>query len=99
MKWARLVELVSEWTKVHVIPALLKALGLAGGFWTFAVSTFLVLVWEKLSKKAASAARLEDQENIDEQNIEQYKNDKKEGAPVETLIEDETNLLNGSRPK
>ncbi len=103
MTWVRFVaffkEVIPNLIKTRVVPLILNALGLAGGVWGWIVSTILIFVWEKAETEAEREARLADQKNIDDDNIDQYKKDKQEGAPVETLIKDETNLLNGNKPK
>ncbi len=103
MTWTKLVgffkETVPATIKNVIVPFTLRALGVAGGFWGWLVGVVMTSIWDIVEKQAESAARVQDQKNIDDPNIEKYKEDIAKGAPVDELIKDETNLLNGTKPK
>ncbi len=100
INWEKLVlflkETIPSFLKSDLVPLILRTLGLAGGVWTWIVGIILSLVWKEAEQELESEARIEDQKEVDDSNIDKYKKDIKEGAPVETKIKDETNLLNGS---
>lgn len=97
-RWQKLVTLLNEvitsFIKKYGTAFALKALGIAGGFWTFLVGSILVIFWKIVGRKAEIEAVDQDHKETDEANIEKYKEHKAQGAPVETLIKDETDLLN-----
>jgi hypothetical protein len=85
--------------KKYLMPVLLRTLGIASGFWGWIAWFAVTIVWGKVIKRILSAARKQDQKEIDDENEKTYMADKKAGAPVEKLIEDETDLINGNRRK
>lgn len=89
--------MISPIVKNKVISLVLNALKVGGGgilgwILSFVITPLLTKLGELLARKA----RLEDQENVNEDNISKYKEDKKNGASKEQLIKDETDLLNGN---
>ena len=81
--------------KKYAVTFVLSALGLAGGVWTFLISSFLMLLWGAADKELADEATKIDDKQTDDANQSKYETDKKAGASSETRIKDETHLLNG----
>lgn len=77
----------------------LKALGLAGGFWTWLVGLAVKLGWKKADKEIQSQARLADRTQSDKEIREEYQNKIEGGASEEELIESELDILNGGRKR
>lgn len=80
-----------------VTSAVLKALGLAGGFWTWLVGLAVKYGWKKIDKEAQSAARLADRTKTDSEIREEYMEKIEGGASDKELIESELDILNGGR--
>lgn len=101
--WAKVVAffktVLPGFIKTQLVPLLLKALGITGGFWTWLAGFILLKFFNYEIKKAESVARMADQKKIDDANEVIYKKDIARGAPVEKLIEDELAILNGTKPK
>ncbi len=99
--WQKLVKALKPFVEnalvKSVTSAILKALGLAGGFWTWIVGFFVGKAAKKAIKEAESAARVEDRENADEKRKEHHDQLIKENASEDELIESELDLLNGGR--
>ncbi len=99
--WQKLVKALKPFVEnalvKSVTSAILKALGLAGGFWTWIVGFFVGKAAKKAVKEAESAARVEDRENADEKRAEHHDKLLKEGASEEDLIASETDMFNGGR--
>lgn len=81
--------------KKYATAFLLNLLRLSGGVWSWVISFALMFVWDKVEKEIESEARVQDQKDIDDANLTKLNADKAAGAAVETIIKDETNLLNG----
>lgn len=101
--WSKLVSFlaatVPAFLKKYASAFILRALGLAGGIWGWIVSGILIVVWDRIQAWLESTARKQDQKTVDDANQAKYEKDKLEGAPVEVLIKDETDILNGNKPK
>lgn len=99
--WQKLVKALKPFVEnalvKSVTSAILKALGIAGGFWTWIVGFFVGKAAKKVVKEAESAARVEDRENADEKRKEHHDKLIKENASEDELIESELDLLNGGR--
>ena len=103
MKWAKLAYWLNFFVKKYLIDvatsSVLKALGLAGGFWTWLVSLAVKLGWKKADKEIQSQARLADRTQSDKEIREEYLNKIKEGASEEELIASEESILNAGRTR
>ena len=103
MKWAKLADWLNYFVKKYLIDvatsSVLKALGLAGGFWTWLVGLAVKLGWKKADKEIQSQARLADRTQSDKEIREEYLNKIKEGASEEELIKSESDILNGGRKR
>ena len=103
MKWAKLAQALNAFVKKYLIDvatsSVLKALGLAGGFWTWLVGLAVKYGWKKIDKEAQSAARLADRTKTDKEIREEYQNKIKEGVSEEELIESEELILNSGRTR
>lgn len=108
--WQKLVESLKPLVKNELVKsvtsAILKALGVAGGFWTWIVGIFVGKAADKAIKEAESAARVEDRENSDEGRKEKYdelmKEPVSEKDPVaqeKEIIAAEESILNGGRTR
>ena len=101
MTWTKLVEslsiLFNSYVKKYAVSFVLKTIGVTGGIWTKIVSFLLTRVFIYAKKQADEAARLADQKKKDQELLDKYKNAIKENAPEETLIDIETDILNGGR--
>ena len=99
--WQKLVKALKPFVEnalvKSVTSAILKALGLAGGFWTWIVGFFVGKAAKKAIKEAESAARVEDRENADEKRKEHHDQLIKENASEEELVSAEESILNGGR--
>jgi hypothetical protein len=102
-RWKKTADLLKTaipvFIKKSVVPFILSLAGLSGVAWNFIVSAFLLKWWKKAEKEIDVQADIADKKEIDEENRKTYEQHITEGAPVETLIQDETNLLNGTKPK
>ena len=91
MKWAKLADWLNFFVKKYLIDvatsSVLKALGLAGGFWTWLVGLAVKLGWKKADKEIQSQARLADRTQSDKEIREEYLNKIEGGASEEELIE------------
>lgn len=103
MKWVKVAEWLNLFVKKYLIDvatsASLKALGLAGGFWTWLVGLAIKLGWKKANKEIQSQARLADRTKTDTEIREEYAQKIEEGASEEELIESEESILNGGRTR
>lgn len=103
MKWAKLADWLNYFVKKYVIDlatsSILKALGLAGGFWTWLVGLAVKLGWKKADKEIQSQARLADRTQSDKEIREEYMEKIEGGASEKELIELEESLLNGGRTR
>lgn len=101
MNWAKVASWFNYFFKKYgsdmVTSAVLKALGLAGGFWTWLVGLAVKYGWKKIDKEAQSAARLADRTKTDKEIREEYKEKIEGGASEEELIKSESDILNGGR--
>ena len=103
MKWAKVASWFNYFFKKYgidmVTSAVLKALGFAGGFWTWLVGLAVKLGWKKADKEIQSQARLADRTQSDKEIREEYMEKIEEGASEEELIESELDILNGGRKR
>lgn len=101
--WEKLSKLLNSVMQMKgiswVTSYILKALGLAGGFWTWIVGLAVKYGWKKIDKEAQSAARLADRTKTDKEIREEYMEKIEGGASEEELIELEESLLNGGRTR
>lgn len=103
IEWKKVSDFISAHTpellKRYLVPAILKALGVSGGIWTWVISEIVSRLWKKTDEKIESEARVEDQKNEDQADNKQYQEDIKNEAPEAKLIEDEWAILNPGKPK
>ena len=99
--WEKLSKLLNSVMQMKgiswVTSYILKALGLAGGFWTWLVGLAVKFGWKKIDKEAQSAARLADRTKTDSEIREEYQNKIEGGASEDELVRSELNILNGGR--
>lgn len=101
MNWQKLVEIVYTFLQKYVtgalVSAFMKAVGWSSGFVSGILAWAIGKGLEKGAEIADSAARIEDQEALDEKLETKYQEDIKHGAPEPELIQDEEDILNGGR--
>ena len=106
--WQRIVKLlkpiIQGEIKKQIVAAILRALGVAGGIWTWIIGFFVGKGLKKGVELGESAARIEDRENLDEALKEKHdqliKEPVSENRPVEQeqeIVAVETDILNGGR--
>ena len=101
--WEKLSKLLNSVMQMKgiswVTSYILKALGLAGGLWTWLVGLAVKYGWKKIDKEAQSAARLSDRTKTDKEIREEYMEKIEGGASEKELIESELDVLNGGRKR
>lgn len=101
MTWTKLVEslslLFNSYVKKYAVSFVLKTIGVTGGIWASIVSFVLTKIFMFEKAKLEEAARLADQAKKDKEILDKYKEAIKNNAPEQTIIDLETDLLNGGR--
>lgn len=101
MNWQGLVAFFSHYfnnyAKKYLVQAILKTIGVSSSVWTSIVSFFLTKVYVYFKDQAEHAARLKDQEKIDQEINKKYQDQIKNNAPEADLIQSEQDILNGGR--
>lgn len=107
--WSHIVEyfnsavnfLVSSFSAKAIVAAILSYFGWSSGFllniaaWIGGI--FLKKEIKNIESSLTNAAGIADQTKTDKQNVDQLNQDVKNGKDEQTLVNDETNLLNGGR--
>jgi len=101
--WSKIVKalepFVPQLIKQFAVKFVMGVIGITGGFYAWIVGFVLNKAWTEADKEIESGARLADQTSTDKEIDKKYQGDIKNGAPEEELIKDETDILNGGRPK
>lgn len=83
--------------KSKIVSAILKALGVSGGFWTWIVSFFVGKATKKIGAEAESQGRQADRKISDKEVREKYMEKVKENASEDELIKSELDIWNPKR--
>lgn len=99
--WVQIVQILSniftQYIEGHLVLIIMSALGLSGGIWLWFVKFGVDQVVKKVEPIIDSAAHLQDQKIVDDKLNQTYQQDIGAKKDEQTLINDETNILNGGR--
>lgn len=101
--WQRLAKALStvftNYLQKPAVAAILKSLGLAGGFWTWLTTLLVKWGWKKADKEIQSQARLADRIKSDKDVREEYQKKIEENASEDELIKTELDILDPRRSR
>lgn len=95
--WLRVVNFLKKIYFEILVPAGAKILNASLSIPEFLSKLILNYIGRKGAEEAESAARLEDQKKIDDQNRQKLIDDILKKAPQDELIKDELDAINGTR--